>query len=337
MNPAPNARRGVRPAGGNNFISTLKSRHFELLVALDDLRHVRKVAEAICVSQPAVSKTLAEIETGLGVKLFERLPKGLLPTSFGQCLIAHSRSVLATLMRARDELHELQSGESHRFTVGTNPHATVGVIPQTLLLMKRRFPKVTIVVREGHTEAHLMALWLGQLDVYVGRIPRECPQGLAIKIFSTESMKLVVGAHHPLANRVRLRWQDLHGYPWVAPPAGTQQRELLDRAFKAHRLPMPENRIETLSVHTLQAYLNSTNAIAAVAPQVARYYEELGFMRILPLAFPNGERSSGIAWNKERPPSEILEAFIPCVQTGYLTPVLHGRKTGASAPRRARG
>jgi DNA-binding transcriptional LysR family regulator len=226
----------------------------------------------------------------------------------------------------------LRSGESHRFTVGTNPHATVGVIPQTLLLMKRRFPKVTIVVREGHTEAHLMALWLGQLDVYVGRIPNECPQGIGIKIFSTESMKLVVGGHHLLAKRTRLRWRELRGYPWVTPPIGTPQRELLDRAFKTHDLPTPENRIETLSVHTVQAYLNSTDAIAAVAPQVARYYEELGFMKILPLAFPHGERLSGIAWNKERPPSQMLEAFIPCVEAGYSTPVPRPRTGRPLAP-----
>jgi DNA-binding transcriptional LysR family regulator len=336
MNPAPNARRGIRTVNSNSFLSNLKSRHFELLVALDDLRSVRKVAEALNVSQPAVSKTLAEIESGLGVKLFDRLPKGLSLTAFGQCLIKHSRSLLTTVMRAKDELEELRSGESERFTVGTNPHATVGIIPQTLLLMKQRLPKITIVVREGHTEAHLMALWLGQLDVYVGRIPRECPQGLGVKIFSTEPMKLVTGAHHPLTKAVRVRWRDLSGYPWVLPPIDTPQREPLDRAFKTHGMPIPENRIETLSVHTLQAYLNSTNAIGAVAPQVARYYEDLGFMKTLPLAFPNGERSSGIAWNKERPPSRVLEAFIPCVEASYLTPGLRGRKSRDSTPRRAR-
>jgi hypothetical protein len=58
MNPAPNAGRGIRTVSSNSFILNLKSRHFELLVALDDLRSVRKVAEALNVLQPAVSKTL---------------------------------------------------------------------------------------------------------------------------------------------------------------------------------------------------------------------------------------------------------------------------------------
>ncbi len=336
MNPAPNARRNVRAVSKDNFISNLKSRHFELLVALDDLRNVRKLAETITVSQPAVSKTLAAIEAGLGVKLFERLPRGLSPTPFGQCLIKHSRSVLTTLTRARDEIYELHSGASERFAVGTNPHATVGVIPQTLLLMKQRLPNVTIVVREGHTEAHLMALWLGQLDVYVGRIPRERPHGLGIKVLSTEPIKIVTGAHHPLAKRTRLRWRDLSGYPWVVPPIGTPQREALDRAFKNNGVPMPENRIETLSVHTLQAYLNSTDAIATVAPQVARYYEELGLMKTLELKLPNAERASGIAWNNQRPPSPVLDVFMHCVEASYLAPVLRGRKNAGTRRRRAR-
>jgi DNA-binding transcriptional LysR family regulator len=315
-----------RWARGSGLISSLRTRHFDLLVALDDLRNVRKTAEAINVTQPAVSKTLAEMESRLGVRLFDRLPDGLAPTPFGRSLIRHAREVLATLLRARDDLDELRSGDNERFTVGTNPHVTVGVIPRTILLMKQRLPKVTIVIREGHTEAHLMALWLGQIDAYVGRIPREWPQGLGVTIFSTEPMRLVTGVHHPLVKSVRLRWQNLQEYPWVLPPNGTQQRELLDRAFEMHGLATPQNRIETLSVHTVHAYLNSTHAIAAVAPQVARYYEAIGSLKSLPLAVPNGERSSGIAWNKERASSPVLEEFIRCVESGYQMPVHSGAK-----------
>ena len=94
--------------------ASLRPRHLQLLTALDDVRHVGRVAASLNVSQPAVSKTLAELEKGLGVKLFERTARGVHPTIYGASLIRHARSVLAELTLARDDLRGLMSGEIGR-------------------------------------------------------------------------------------------------------------------------------------------------------------------------------------------------------------------------------
>ncbi len=84
--------------------SHFKMRHLRMLTALDEHRHVGRAADALYVSQPAVSRTLAEIETGLGLRLFDRTPAGLVPTPYGERLIEYARHLEIEMFRAREDL-----------------------------------------------------------------------------------------------------------------------------------------------------------------------------------------------------------------------------------------
>jgi DNA-binding transcriptional LysR family regulator len=129
-----------------------------------------------------------------------------------------------------------------------------------------------------------------------------------------EGVSVVTGRHHPLVRRKRLRWSDLKEYPWVLPPVNTLLREPLERLFQDHALAMPANRIETLSVHVIRAYLHHTNAIAALAADVSRYYESLGLLAVLPLELPKLVRPVGIIWNRQRPVSPSTQALMQCLE-----------------------
>src|SRR5262245_25657826 len=110
--------------------ASFKPRHLRLLVALDDIRHLGKVAASINVSQPAVSKALGELERGLGLKLFERTARGLVPTAYGECLIRHARVMLGELAQARDELRGLASGSSGSIRIGVLATAALELVPR---------------------------------------------------------------------------------------------------------------------------------------------------------------------------------------------------------------
>ena len=90
--------------------SNLKLRHLQLLVALDELRHVGRAAEFLSITQPAVSKTLAEIERMYGLNLFDRSTRGTVPTAYGISVVRFARSVLANHERTRDEIAAMASG-----------------------------------------------------------------------------------------------------------------------------------------------------------------------------------------------------------------------------------
>lgn len=293
----------------------LKPRHLHLLVALDDYRNVGKVAASICVTQPAVSKSLAELEKGLGVKLFERTVRGVHPTPFGECLIRHARTVLADLTRARDELKSLKAGASGSLCIGALSTAAVAMVPRALAAFKQRAPGTTVLVRESTMETLLPELWSGNVDLIVGRLPdQRSVHGLEEKVLSEEAVTLVAGTHHPLARRKRLRWPDLMAYPWVLPPVDTMLREPLERAFERHASPMPSNAIETLSLNIIRTYLELTDAIACLADHLAHHYEKLGVLSILALELPKLTRPVGIVWSRQRALSPSAKLMVNCLE-----------------------
>ena len=294
--------------------SNLRTKQLQLLVAVDDFRNLSKVAAHAHVSQPAVSKSLGELERGLGLKLFERTARGVAPTVYGECLVRHARSVLSGLDQARDELRGLLSGASGRICVGVLPGAVPALLPQSLALLKGRSPNTNVLLREGTMETLLPELWQEKLDLIVGRLPARSGQELGEKILSEEPVTLVAGPHHPLAKRRRLHWLDVKEYPWVLPPVGALLREPLERAFEQHALPMPVNTIETLSIHVVSVYLQLTDAIGTMARDVAKYYQGLGQLAVLPLGFPRLLRPLGITWSRQRPLSPSTKLLMQCLE-----------------------
>lgn len=296
--------------------ANLKPKHLQLLVALDDLRHLGRVAASLHVSQPAVSLALGELEKGLGLKLFERTPRGVVPNNYGDCLIRHARVVLTTLAEARDELHALQTGASGKIAIGALPAVTPGLIPQALLLLKQAAPHTRAVVHEGPMDTLLPELRRNTLDMVVGRLAQADLSGdLLEEKLDEGAVVLVVARRHPLASRKRIRWADLASYPWVLPPVGSLQREPLENALQQNGCELPANFIETLSVHVIAGYLQSSDAIGSLSRVAARHYTGMGLLAQLPLALPDPLRPIGMMWSRHRPVSPAVQAFKECLRT----------------------
>ena len=142
----------------------------------------------------------------MGLKLFERTARGVIPTAYGQCLIGHARAVLSELALARDELQGLASGGSGSIRVGVLATAALELLPRALAAFKAKLPGVLVLIREGIVETVLPELWQGNLDLIVGRLPQDGAQGLGQKTLMEEGVSVVTGRHHPLVRRKRLRW-----------------------------------------------------------------------------------------------------------------------------------
>ena len=295
--------------------ANLKPRHLQMLVSLDDFRNVGKVAASLNVTQPAVSKALGELERGLGLSLFERSARGVNPTAYGECLIRHARSVLGQLAQARDELRDLTQGASGKASVGALPAAAPALLPRGVALLKQRAPGTTIFIREGTMDTLLPELRAGKLDLIVGTLPHNgAGRDLEEKILFEERTTVVAGRAHALARRKKLQWPDLGHYPWVLPPAGSLLREPLEDAFQRNGVPIPNNSIESLSVHVIVMTLQLSDALACLSREVARHYEELGLIAILPLELPKLVRPVGVTWSRARVLSPSARLMMQCLE-----------------------
>ena len=248
--------------------SRLKMRQLALLAHLDEERCVVRAAEAVGMTQPAASKQLREIEDALQVQLFERHARGLVPTSSGEILVRHARSILSEIDLAQQELASLKSGLSGQASLGTVTTPATNLVPAAIGLVKRQHPGLLVNVELDHSRALLDKLQQGHLDVLIARIlDAGSAENLRFEPLCDERHAVLVGSQHPRALQQDVQLQDLLDHPWILPPPGSVLRERLAGLFLQRGLPLPVNVIQTQSLQVITHLLRTTDAVAVLQPE----------------------------------------------------------------------
>ncbi len=290
--------------------ANLKPRHLQLMVALDNFRHIGRAAASLNLSQPAVSLSLGELEKGLGMTLFERHARGVTPNAFGECLVRHARQLMAGLEQAREDLHALQTGAAGKILLGALPTVATALLPRALAAYKRAFPSSQVMINEGSMENLLPQLRSGTLELLIGRLMTRAADDVREEPLYDGLNVVVVRPDHPLAGRSQISWSDLQDFPWVLPPSGSLSREPLEVALRQQGMALPLDAIETLAISVIAGYLQHTLAIGLLSKLVAQHYVQIGMLSILPLALPDPRRPIGVTWLRQRPLSPAAERFL---------------------------
>lgn len=275
--------------------SNLKLKHLQLVVALDEFRHLGRSAEFLSLTQPAVSKSLAEIEKMFGLELFIRSTRGTRPTAYGEQVVRFARSVLVDFDRTCDDIASVASGGAGRIRVGAMVVATPGLLVGAVDRLKVSSPQTTVSIEEGDLTRLLPRLRTGELDFIVGRLePGYSSPDLETEALYADPMRVVVAADHPLATVARPTWRDLAALPWVVPPAWASSRVKLNQMFYKHKLQPPADIIETSSFLVTMTFMRKRGCVCFVASEVAHYLESIGLGHTLALEVPIELPSVGI-------------------------------------------
>lgn len=314
--------------------SNIKLRHLQLVVALDEFRHLGRTAEFLSVSQPAVSKMLSEVENMLGLTLFERSTRGSEPTASGRSIVRFARSVLAEYERTRDEIAAEESGAAGRTRVGSMVVALPTLLGRAVELLKERSAQATVLVEEGDLTRLLPRLRLGELDLFVGRLePGYAAPDLVTEPLCNEPMKAVVAPGHPLAGKAKVGWADLAQLPCVLPPPWASLRVKLEQQFHKHGLQPPTDLVETASFLAQLAFVQRRGAAGFMAQSVARYFESTGSVRVLKLAVPVELPAIGLITMRGRPLTTTTSQLMACLRQAAAGSGA-GTSPGSAAPRR---
>lgn len=296
--------------------SNLKLRHLQMLVALDQFRHLGRAAEFLSQTQPAVSKSLAEVERMFGLALFTRSTRGTEPTPFGEAVVRFARSVLSDYARARDEIAAVASGAAGRVSVGAMVVAMPGLVAGAVERLKRHSSLTTVHLEEGDLTRLLPRLRVGELDVIVARLePGYAAPDLATEPLMEEAMRIVVRPDHPLVGGRKRReppWAELARMPWVMPPPWASSRIKLNQLFYAQRLDPPSDIIESASFLVTLTFLRQRGAAAFVADNVARYLAREGLAKALPIDVPIELPPVGLLTLRNRRATPAAEQFMAC-------------------------
>lgn len=169
------------------------------LVAVADLRHFGRAAEACFVSQPTLSTQIKKLEKELGVELFERNPRQVLLTAAGSRVVEHARQALAEADAIREVARQAKDPEAGTLRVGVFPTLAPYLLPHVVPSLHERFPQLELLLVEEKTEVVVQQLRDGQLDVGVLALPIDEPTLHEERLFE-EDFVLAVPSDHPLAS-----------------------------------------------------------------------------------------------------------------------------------------
>ncbi|MFT7773322.1 LysR substrate-binding domain-containing protein [Roseateles sp.] len=262
--------------------SHLKTRQLVLLVELGRHGSILHAAQAANLTQPAASKLLSDLEHALGVKLFERLPRGVAPTWYGEVMIRRAGAALAELDAGHQEVMELLSGLSGRVAVGAVLTPSTTLLPAAITLLKARQPRVHVAVSVDTSKLLIQHLQSGELDIVVGRVlDSESAAQLSFEPLTDEPHCLVVRAGHPLAGRDDLSLPELASQSWILPPSGSILRDRLTALFLSAGLGQPQQTVETLSLPVITSLLGQSDMVSALPDELVRPYLATGLLEVL--------------------------------------------------------
>jgi DNA-binding transcriptional LysR family regulator len=279
----------------------LKLRHLVLVVAIADQGSVLRAAEHLRLAQPAVTRSLREVEAVLGVELFTRGPRGMTPTMFGDAFVEHARAVLAELRRAGERISGLADGDVGTVTIGTLLAGSNVLLPRAIAALKRDRPGITVIVQEATFDAQVPRLLDGEIDLILGRLnPIDDLRGLRQITLYGEPVRLVARRGHPARALPDLGLADLLAYPWVLPLEQTALRSELEQVFRGEGLELPGNLVECTSVLTVRTLVRDTDMVAALPELVARTDADIA---PLPVPLETVRRQVGVTLPAHRAPT----------------------------------
>ena len=282
----------------------VKFRHLQCFLEIARQQSVVKAAAALSVTQPAVSKTIRELEELLGVALFERRGRGIALTRFGEVFLRYAGASVTALRQGVDSITQARTKGGLTIKVGALPTVSTRVMPQAVHLFKQGNIGTVVRVVTGENSVLLSQLRTGDLDLVVGRLADpELMTGLSFEHLYSERVSFIVRPGHPLLKAKTFNLASLAGYTVLMPTEGSIIRPMVDRFLIAHGIASLPDQIETVSMAFGRRYTRMTDAVWLISRGVVAEDLEEGVLAELPIATDAATGPVGLTTRADIPPS----------------------------------
>lgn len=244
----------------------MKLNQFRDVVAIAERGSLRGAARMLGLAQPALTRSIHELERELGTPLFERRARGMILTPTGQVFVRRATAVLGEVRRVREEIDQLHGGTQGRVVAGLSIAPHVALLPKALRPFRKRYPDIKLHLIEGYYPTVESQVRDGTMDFYVGPQPeRELPGDLLqAKVF--DNSRIVLGrTGHPLSKAKSLR--ELKNTEWATTSITLNDEEELGSIFGRYGLPPPRLVLRSQSALTLMISLAYSDLLAMVPAQ----------------------------------------------------------------------
>lgn len=251
------------------LIARLRLRHIRLIHMIAECGQISIAADRLLLTQPAASRTLAEIERLVGEALFERHAKGMVPTPLGEVMVRHAGTLMGDLEATAADIDAFRHGRAGVVRVGAVTGPAVSFVVPAVQRLKQDARLADISVDVAPSVELMAGLLRGDYDLVLCRVPRDVdPRQLDIMRGRVEEIRFLTRAGHPLLRRRGLTLEHLAEVSWVIQGTGMPIREAVEQAFINRDLPVPRDTINSASLLVALSYLQNTDAVAAISKEV---------------------------------------------------------------------
>jgi len=301
--------------------SRIKIRHLACFLEVANRRSFGAAAEALAITQPAVSKAIAELEAILGVAVFERSRRGVFLTGYGEAFQRYAGASLTALRQGVDSVSQAQARGGHTLAIGALPTTAARIMPRAVERAKAEGLRATLRIVTGPNEEMLTQLRQGGLDLVVGRLaePRRM-QTLAFEYLYSEEIVFAVRPDHPLLGHPRrhagtnVDLGALTGHTVILPTLNSILRPEVDRLLVSQGVARLPDVIESVSPDFSRRYTRTTDAVWIISYGVVADDLAEGTLVRVPVNAPEARGPVGLTLRAEMPASVSLQILMKAIR-----------------------
>lgn len=292
----------------------IKFRHIQCFVEIAQERSLKLAADKLNLTQPAISKTLKELEEIIGATLMLRNRAGIALTKQGKVFLHFARISLASLRQGLDGVEKEGANALARLHVGALPSVSASLLPAVAREFAELAPDVLLQILDGPHGYLIERLRLGEIDLVIGRLGRPATmEGVSFTQLYSERVDFVVRAGHPLLDAPDV--QKIVDWPVIYPPEDAAIRPLVERYLIANGVGEIPNRIETVSGAFGRIHTRQSDAVWIISAGVVMNETVGGDLVRLPFDSDITKGPVGLMTRPDAPPSPAEQVFRLAVQT----------------------
>ena len=279
-----------------------------------------KAAATLGVSQPAVSKVIAELEHTLGIRLLDRSARGVEPTIYGRALLTRGNAAFDELRQSVRDIEFLADPTVGEVRIGCQETIAAAILPSVIHRFSQAYPRVLLHVEQlGSLAAESSALRQRTIDVgiFLPVKPHDetlLADDLNVEVLFHEQLVVVAGRQSHWARRRKIDLAELVDEPWVLTESDTLSHQRVAAAFAARGLGLPKTILLTLSTHLRTNLAASGHYIATIANSTLRVHGDRFSLKALPVDFPAHPWPALLVTLKNRTLSPVVGRFIQHVR-----------------------
>jgi DNA-binding transcriptional LysR family regulator len=293
----------------------IKLQDIHVLMAVVQAGSMNKAAALLNTGQSAISRSIAELERTIGVRLLDRSAHGVAPTQYGRALLDGGAAVFDNLRQALKNIEFLADPTAGEVRIGSSELLAASFVSAVIERLSRRYPRITFHLVTGHVEALHRELSNHSVDLVIARrFGPIADEGLDFEFLFDDSFVIAAGVNHPCARRRKIELAELINEAWVLPPPGSVIPSVVTEAFRARGLGYPRTTVVTESSEVRTSLLATGRFVTVFPASALRFSARSLEVKALPVELPMGHPPNGIVIPKSRTITPVAQLFIDCAR-----------------------